>query len=167
MEEDAIDRIRGELAAIDVDVDTGGLAVTGRLLRLGRQIESARDRLLGQFGLSVADFDVLATLRRRAHTGGLKAKDLQASVMITSGGMTKRLDRLQAAGLIERRPDPDDRRGVVITLTSAGRELIDEVLPVLLTAETEAIRAAIGSERDRERLASLLRRLLLAADAVP
>lgn len=164
MERDAIDHIRSQLDQLGIGADTVGLAVTGRLLRLARRVESAREDLLGTFGLSVADFDVLATLRRRAGASGMKPKDLLASVMITSGGMTKRLDRLQVAGLVERHPDPEDRRGVLITLSPAGRDLIDEVLPTLLAAEAETIRAAMGNDRDRERLAGLLRQLLLALD---
>lgn len=164
MEQDIIDRISSQLADLGVEADASGLAVTGRILRLARSVEGARDRLLGEFGLSVADFDVMATLRRRAEPDGLKAKHLQASVMITSGGMTKRLDRLESAGLIERNPDPDDRRGVLITLTAEGRQVIDEALPVLLDAEAKLIQNAIGSPRDRERFAGFLRQLLLDFD---
>lgn len=164
MEPDVIDRIRAQLTSLGIDADTSGLAVTGRLLRLARHVEAARERLLERFGLSVADFDVLATLRRSALPQGLKAKELQASVMITSGGMTKRLDRLEAAGLIERRPDPDDRRGVLITLTKAGRRLIEGALPTLLAAETDMTRGALGTDRERERLADLLRRFLIAIE---
>lgn len=164
MERDAIDHIRGQLEELGIDADTDGLAVTGRLLRLARHIESAREDFLGGFRLSMADFDVLATLRRRAQRGGVKPKDLMTSVMITSGGMTKRLDRLQAAGLVERHPDPEDRRGVLITLSPSGRELIDEVLPALLAAEAETVRDVMGSDRDRERLTGLLRRLLVALE---
>lgn len=167
MSRDAIDNIRDQLGRVGLDVDTDGLAVTGRLMRLARHVEAARDEFLASFGLSVADFDVLATLRRRGQPSGVKPKDLLASVMITSGGMTKRLDRLEVAGLVERHPDPEDRRGVLIRLSPAGRDLIDEALPSLLEVEAETIRAAIGSERDRERLAGLLRRLLAAFDAAP
>lgn len=164
MDQDVIDRIRTQLAGLSIATDTEGLAVTGRLLRLASHVEAAREQLLVQFGLSCADFDVLATLRRRAQPRGIKPKDLQASVMITSGGMTKRLDRLESAGLVERHPDPDDRRGVLITLSTAGRALIDRALPSLLAAEAEMIHQAIGSDRDRDRLAGLLRRLLVALD---
>lgn len=164
MERDMVDVIRAQLATLGVEGDTDGLAVTGRILRLARYVEAARDRLLERFGLSVADFDVMATLRRRAEPDGLKAKHLQASVMISSGGMTKRLDRLQSAGLIERRTDPDDRRGVLIALTAGGRQVIDEALPVLLDAEAAMIRDLIGSARDRERLAGFLRQLLVGME---
>lgn len=164
MERDAIDHIRSQLDQLGIGADTDGLAVTGRLLRLARHVESAREDFLGTFRLSVADFDVLATLRRRAQPDGVKPKDLMASVMITSGGMTKRLDRLEVAGLVERHPDPEDRRGVLIMLSPSGRDLIDEVLPTLLAAEAETVRKAMGSDRDRERLVGLLRRLLVALD---
>lgn len=165
VQRDAVDDIRTQLEELGLAVDTDGLAVTGRLLRLARRVESAREEVLGAFGLSVADFDVLATLRRRATPGGVKAKELQAAVMITSGGMTKRLDRLEGAGLVERHPDPDDRRGVLIRLSTAGERLIAEALPTLLAAEGRMVREAIGSDRDRERLAALLRQLLVSLDA--
>lgn len=164
MEEDIIDRITRDLTDIGVEADTDGLAVTGRILRLAQNIQGARDRLLGEFGLSVADFDVLATLRRRAEPTGLKTKHLQTALMITSGGMTKRLDRLESAGFIQRHPDPQDRRGVLITLTTEGRRTIDKALPFLLNEEAKAIAEAIGNARDRERLAGLLRHLLVGMD---
>lgn len=159
-----IDRIRAELTDVGIEADTGGLSVTGRILRLARSVEAERERLLGRFDLSVADFDVLATLRRRAAPDGVKVKYLQASVMITSGGMTKRLDRLQSAGLVARHPDPDDRRGVLVALTAEGRAVIDEALPALLSAEATMLRDAIGDARDRDRLAGLLRQLLVAME---
>lgn len=164
MEQDIIDRITRDLTDIGVEADTDGLAVTGRILRLARNVEGARDRLLGEFGLSVADFDVLATLRRRAEPTGLKTKHLQTALMITSGGMTKRLDRLESAGFIQRHPDPQDRRGVLITLTTEGRRMIDKALPFLLNEEAKTIAEAIGNARDRERLAGLLRHLLVGMD---
>jgi DNA-binding MarR family transcriptional regulator len=164
VEQDVIDGICAQLADLGIGADADGLVITGRILRLARQIEAAREAQLAEFDLSVGDFDVLATLLRQARPGGIKAKDLQASVVITSGGLTKRLDRLQAAGLLERRDDPQDRRGVLITLSRAGRDLIQEALPTLLAAEAERIRRAIGSDRDRERLAGLLRRLLRSLD---
>ena len=134
--------------------------MTGRLLRLGERLATTRAGLLAGHGLSVGEFDVLATIRRREGQGGSNPRDLQRAVMISSGGMTKRLDRLEAANLLERRPDPDDRRGVRIMLTDDGRELIDRVLPALLDAERTALEDALPRGADRHRLAALLRSLL-------
>jgi DNA-binding MarR family transcriptional regulator len=82
--------------------------------------------------------------------------------MITSGGMTKRLDRLEKAGLVERCPDPTDRRGVLIRITRQGRATIDSTLDTLLDAEREAVVGALPDIADRDRLVGLLRELLLA-----
>lgn len=164
MDRDAIDGIRDEIAALHPELDTRGLAITGRLLRLGARLQEVRNRWLAEFGLSLADFDVLATLRRRGQPGGVNPKDLQALVMITSGGMTKRLDRLEAAGLAERHPDPDDRRAVLITLTPRGTELIDDAVAALMAAEAKLVRSALRTEKDRAQLERLLRGLLLSLD---
>lgn len=163
MDHDAIDDIRVQLAAIYPDLDTSGLAVTGRILQLANRMQDTRDRRLEEFGLSLPDFDILATLRRHANDTGVNPRELQRSVMISSGGMTKRLDRLEHAGLTKRNPDPDDRRGVLVTLTAQGQELIDRALPALLATEREDVESALGTRRDRERLATLLRQLTTRA----
>jgi DNA-binding MarR family transcriptional regulator len=155
---DIVDGLRDRLAELYPDLDTSGLAITGRILRLALAIESARVEHLAPFGLAPGDFDVLATLRRVQGEAGANPGLLLRSVLISSGGLSKRLDRLEAAGLVERRPDPDDRRGTLVRLTGPGTALIDEVLPSLLTAERDRVAEAL-SERQREQLAGLLRRL--------
>lgn len=160
--DDPIDVIREQLKELYPDLDTNGLAVTGRILRLGAVVEGVRNRFLKEYGLTQADFDVLATLRRLCGDRGCNPTELHRSVMITSGGMTKRLDRLEQAALVTRRPDPDDRRGTLIELTTKGFELIDEVLPGLLASETELVLDAVTGKGDVERLQSLLSELLVA-----
>jgi DNA-binding MarR family transcriptional regulator len=137
-------------------------AITGRLLDLARHVTAQREAELQAFDLTVADYDVLATLRRRAGEAGLNPRDVQRAVMVTSGGMTKRLDRLEQAGLIERSPDPTDRRGVLIRLTPQGRSTIDKALDAMLGVERQTLERAITDEADRARLEELLRQLLLA-----
>jgi DNA-binding MarR family transcriptional regulator len=132
------------------------------LLDLARHVTAQREAELQAFDLTVADYDVLATLRRRAGEAGLNPRDVQRAVMVTSGGMTKRLDRLEQAGLIERRPDPTDRRGVLIRLTPQGRSTIDKALDAMLGVERQTLERAITDEADRARLEELLRQLLLA-----
>jgi DNA-binding MarR family transcriptional regulator len=162
--EDRIDGIRSDLARTRPGLDSSGVAITGRLLDLARHVTAHREAQLRAFDLTAADYDVLATLRRRAGTTGLNPRDVQRAVMVTSGGMTKRLDRLEQAGLIERRPDPNDRRGVLVRLTSQGHSTIDQALDAMLDAERSALERALPKQADRARLEDLLRRLLLALE---
>ena len=160
--EDSIDGIRQDLNRVRPGSDTSAVAVTGRLLYLARHFTAQRETELRAFDLTVADFDVLATLRRRAGDTGLNARDVQRAVMVTSGGMTKRLDRLEQAGLIERHADPTDRRGVLIRLSDQGRSKIDETLDAMLDVERRTLEHALPAQADRARLEDLLRQLLLA-----
>lgn len=142
-----------------------GLPLTGRVLRLARYLESEREVVLSHYGLSVADFDVLATIRRRAGDSTLNVRRLQQSMMLSSGGTTKRLDRLEEAGLIERHPDPGDRRGVLIGLSKEGQRVITDALTAITEAENRSVVRAIGSADERERVARGLRKMLVTLEA--
>jgi DNA-binding MarR family transcriptional regulator len=128
------DRIRATLAAIYPDLDTTGFALTGRVFRLARALETRRAEHLAAFDLTVGDFDVLATIHREG-ADGINPRDLLRSVLITSGGLTKRMDCLEALGFIRRHADPGDRRGTLLRLTPAGVDRIDQVIPSLLEME--------------------------------
>ena len=158
---DAIDDVVNDLRAWQPDLEVIGLPITGRVLRLAQYITSARDQRLAEFGLTVADFDVLATLRRRAGSDSVNVRDLQQAMMLSSGGVTKRLDRLEATHLIERHPDPSDRRGVLIKLSQAGLDLIDRAVVAVTDLESGVVSDAIGSERERVQLENSLRRILI------
>lgn len=162
---DAIDSIVEDLGAWDPTVDLTGLRITGRILRLAEHLDAARAEVLRSFDLTTADFDMLATLRRRTTREPLKIRDLQRSLMLSSGGTTKRLDRLEAAGLIERHADPNDRRGTLIALTGAGRALIDRAMPAVLGREADTVSRVIGSARERSTVESSLRKLLVVHEA--
>ncbi|OEC35810.1 DNA-binding transcriptional regulator, MarR family [Pseudomonas cuatrocienegasensis] len=111
------------------DLDGFAMAVIGRLSELTQVL--SRDHLLPFFtahGLQAGEFDLLATLRRAGEPYALMPTALYESAMISSGGMTSRIDRLEKVGLIERRKHPSDRRGVLVALTPAGFELIDGML---------------------------------------
>jgi DNA-binding MarR family transcriptional regulator len=140
------------------DVDATSLHVVGRLLRAAAEINRVREDALRQFGLTVGDFDVLATLRRVSGPAGLNAKHLSRSALITSGAMTTRLDRLERAGLVERRPDPDDRRGVLVRLTSRGQQSAGDAVRAVLSAHDDYLRGL--PDRDRDKLVAALRKLL-------
>lgn len=158
--DDPIDEIRARLAVLHPDLDTSGFAVTGRILRLARVILRLREEHLERYDLNQGDFDVLATVRRTEGNIGVKPRRLLESVLITSGGLTKRLDRLEEADLISRHPDPDDRRGTLVRLTTEGRDAIDNALPTLLEAEHALVDSALDDEADTA--ASMLRQLVLA-----
>lgn len=158
--DEIVEEVREWLPGIAVD----GLPITGRILRLARHLEAGRERELAAFGLTVGDFDLLATMRRRAADESIKVGDLQRSLMLSSGGTTKRLDRLETAGLIDRLPDPDDRRGTLITLSDAGRALINEAVPAITRYESELVTSAVGSPRGRKAVEDGLRQMLVAQE---
>jgi DNA-binding MarR family transcriptional regulator len=122
MEPDAIDKLLAAWKTARPDLDPSPLGVIGRVIvladHLGRSVATA----LAAHDLSLGQFDILATLRRE---GTLSPSQLLESVMLSSGGMTARLDRLVEAGLIHRSADPNDRRGVMIGLTARGKRVID------------------------------------------
>lgn len=141
------------------DLDPSPMELLGRLAESAHVV--ARDRLnplFARFGLQPGEFDVLATLRRSGPPFMLTPTQLYEATMVSSGGMTNRLDRLERTGWIERRPDPDDRRGVRVALTDAGRALIDEAVAAHVANE-HALLAALGEE-ERETLSRLLGKLL-------
>ena len=141
------------------DLDVSPMGVIGRLNEASSLI--ARDRLapvFARFGLQSGEFDVLATLRRSGAPYALTPTELYEATMVTSGAMTARLDRLEKAGLIQRAPHPSDRRGVVVRLTTNGRQLTDEALTAHVANEHEILAGLTGEER--EKLAKLLAKLI-------
>jgi DNA-binding MarR family transcriptional regulator len=158
-ERDGVDLIIEQWHRERPELDHSPIGVVGRISRLAREIEARLERVYGEHGLEPGWHDVLATLRRSGPPYRMRPTDLTDATMLTSSGTTKRLDRLEQAGLIARSPDPRDRRGTLITLTAAGRRLIDEVTEAHLENERNILSAL--SETDRRRLADLLRKLQL------
>ena len=158
-ERDGVDLILEQWRRERPDLDPSPIGVIGRISRLARELEQRLERVYREHGLEPGWHDVLATLRRTGPPYRLRPTEFSSALMLTSSGTTKRLDRLEQAGLIERAPDPDDRRGILITLTDAGRELIDGVTDAHLANEDRLLSAL--SEAERTRLADLLRKLQL------
>ena len=157
---DDVDRIVAQWARERPDLQTEAMAVFGRIYRLAKIMGDRQEKVYGTLGINRGEFDVLATLRRAGAPFQLSPKALSASLMLTTGGMTGRLDRLEGAGLVTRSPDPADRRGLVITLSARGRELVDEAVKAGLDVQREALERL--PEPARRRLSSLLRDLLAA-----
>ncbi|MER6801290.1 MULTISPECIES: MarR family winged helix-turn-helix transcriptional regulator [Streptomyces] len=159
---DPVDAIVEQWAAVRPDLDTAAMEVFGRIYRLSRAMGDRMDKAYAAYGISRGEFDVLATLRRSGEPYTLSPRQLSATLMLTTGGMTGRLDKLERAGLLRRSPDPHDRRGLQVTLTERGLRLADEAVGAGLALQTEAL-SALDGER-AEQLADLLRELLLATE---
>lgn len=123
---DHVAGIQAEWARERPDLDVSPMGIIGRLHRLAGHLTEELVLVYAEHGLTEGDFDVLATLRRAGAPYERSAGVLAEHTMITTGGMTKRLDRLEERGLITRRPSQSDARGRIVALTPAGREVIDE-----------------------------------------
>jgi DNA-binding MarR family transcriptional regulator len=159
---DAVDRITDQWRRERPELDPAPMGVIGRISRIEALLQRELEHVFAEHGLSRADFDVLATLRRSGAAYRLTPGELCRSTMVTTGGMTKRLDRLEASALIRREPDPRDRRGKLIALTDEGLVLVDRAVEAHLQNEERLLAALSGSKR--EQLAALLRDLLMALD---
>ncbi|GHA86164.1 MarR family winged helix-turn-helix transcriptional regulator [Modicisalibacter luteus] len=140
------------------------MALVGRLKVTSRLVQ--RDFLEPFFkkhGLQAGEFDVLATLRRSGAPYALGPTQLYEALLITSGGMTNRLDRLEKAGLIARTPNPDDRRGTLVSLTDQGLEIINRIVPLHVENETQAMAGL--SRNEQETLNRLLGKLIAGLEA--
>jgi DNA-binding MarR family transcriptional regulator len=155
--QDGVDRIIGQWQQERPELDHSPIGVVGRISRLARELEQRLEPVYREHGLEPGWHDVLATLRRTGPPYELRPTDLTGTLMLTSSGTTKRLDRLERAGLVERAPDPQDRRGVLIRLTAKGREVIDATTEAHLANERRLLAAL--SDAEREQLAGLLRKL--------
>jgi DNA-binding MarR family transcriptional regulator len=156
---DGIDAILQQWQRERPDLDTSPIGVIGRISRLAREIELRLEPVYAASGLEPGWYDVLATLRRAGPPYRLRPTDFAASLMLTSSGTTKRLDRLEAAGHITREPDPSDRRGVLITLTPQGRRLVDKAAVTHMANEKRILSGLTPAEQ--RQLAGLLRKLRL------
>jgi DNA-binding MarR family transcriptional regulator len=156
---DGVDLILEQWRRERPDLDHSPIGIVGRVSRLARELEQRLEPVYREHGLEPGWHDVLATLRRSGPPYRLRPTEFTSTLMLTSSGTTKRLDRLEQAGLITRGPDPDDRRGTLITLTAAGRKLIDAVTEAHMENERRLLSAL--TEAEQRRLADLLRKLQL------
>jgi DNA-binding MarR family transcriptional regulator len=145
------------------DLDVEPMQVLSRISRLARHLDIARRGAFADHGLESWEFDVLSALRRQGPPFQLTPGALLRATLVTSGTMTNRIDRLAAADLVRREPDPRDRRGVLVTLTGQGQQRVDAALADLLTRE-RALLAGLNAGK-RRNLADLMRILLAPFDA--
>ncbi len=138
------------------------MEILSRVSRLSRQLDRARKSSFSDYGIESWAFDVLSALRRSGEPYQLSPSTLLQETLVTSGTMTNRIDRLVTAGWVERLPDPDDRRGVLVRLTEAGRATVDSALADLLVKERDILAGLTPA--GRRKLASLLRELSTGFD---
>jgi DNA-binding MarR family transcriptional regulator len=160
---DEVDRIVEAWRRERPDLDVAPLEVLSRVSRLARHLDLARRTAFDRHDLELWEFDVLSALRRTGEPYQLSPGTLVQQTLVTSGTMTNRIDRLAARGLVERRPAPGDRRGVLVRLTPAGLERVDAAMADLLRTERDLL--ADLPEVDRSTLAGLLRVLVAPFDA--
>jgi DNA-binding MarR family transcriptional regulator len=156
---DHVDRIVEQWAAAAPDLDIAHVGVVARIHRLSQQMVGRSEAVLEPAGLTQGEFDVLSALRRGGGESGLTPGSLAAGMLVSSGGMTKRLAALERDGWIVRERSERDARSVRVRLTDTGRERLDALLPRYFAAEAEVLGAL--DDNEREQLAGLLRRLAL------
>lgn len=144
---DHLDLVLAQWARERPDLDVGPMGLIGRVLRLSRHLMREMEATLAGHGLNFASFDVLATLRRAGPPFALSPQDLLGTMMITSGTMTHRVDQLEKAGLVRRRPNPEDRRSVFITLTPAGMGRVDAVLAAHVATQARLVAGLDAGQR--------------------
>ncbi len=160
--QDEVDGLVAAWRAQRPDLDVEPMQVLSRISRLARHLDIARRGAFAEHGLESWEFDVLSALRRQGPPFQLTPGALLRATLVTSGTMTNRIDRLAAASLVRREPDPRDKRGVLVTLTTAGRERVDAALDGLLRRE-RVLLAGLG-DGERHDLADLMRILLAPFD---
>lgn len=160
---DEVDRIVAAWRHERPDLDVSPMEILSRVSRLARQLDLARKTSFTDYGIEGWAFDVLSALRRSGEPYQLSPSALLQETLVTSGTMTNRIDRLVTAGWVERLPDPDDRRGVLVRLTEGGRATVDSALADLLVKEHDLLSRLTPS--GRRKLASLLRELSTGFDS--
>ena len=165
MNTDAVDKILAQWKRERPDLDASPMAVVVRLSRLAQHIDHSIMTELAPLGITPGEFDVMATLRRAGAPFQLNPTALYRALMLSSGAMTNRLDRLEKAGYIKRLRDPQDRRGTLAQLTDKGVRFIDRALDVHL--RNEQLLVADLSVEEREQLTRIFSHWLHSFETLP
>ena len=159
---DEVDRIVEAWSRERPELDFAPLQVFSRVGRLARHLDRARKESFASSHLESWEFDVLSALRRAGAPYQLSPKALLQQTLVSSGTMTNRINRLVQRGLVQRRTDPNDGRGILVVMTALGRDSVDTAISNLVAAESVLLSKLPAA--DRERLAGLLRKLSLDFD---
>lgn len=157
---DVVDQILEELSSEFPGLEVTGLDIVTRVGLLAKRYRALLKSAVGPVGLDVWEFEVLAALRRQGTPYRIYPSELAKLVMLTTGAITNRIDRLEARGLVKREADPRDRRAVRVNLTRKGLELAKQAVQL----RSRMTAGAVGplSDREKQTLANLLRKLMLS-----
>jgi DNA-binding MarR family transcriptional regulator len=159
--QDRIDKLLRQWSAERPELDCSGLDVVARLQDAAKMLRRDEDEALEALGLKMREYDVLSVLRRQGDPYELTATELARETLLSPGAMTNRIDRLEAKGLVKRATDPEDRRGVLVRLSPAGRALVDEAIEARLNIADDQMAGLTPDER--KAISSGLRKLISAA----
>jgi DNA-binding MarR family transcriptional regulator len=162
--QDHVDEILAQWRRERPDLNVDPLGLYGRLFRIVHLSDNALAKGLAPYGLQSGWFDLLAALRRAGAPYELNPTRLMRATLLSSSGMTKRLDRMETAGLIKRRPDPHDRRGTLVRLTRRGKSVIDRAVETHVGNEERLLGALTADER--RTLDGLLKKLSIQLEQV-
>ena len=158
MAQDWTDTLLDRWAAVRSRQDMEPYQVTARISRIGLHVARRQEEVFSRFGLNRGEVGVLGALRFAGPKQQLSPTRLFKGLMLSSAGITSRLDRLEQRGYVTRKPDPDDRRGVLVELTDAGRQVVDQAVNANTGREKELL--ANLTEEEQKALAGLLKKLL-------
>lgn len=157
-----IDDLQEEWSDQRPDLNTEAMGVVLRIQALAKILGDQTAQRLDEHDLQWWQYDVLATLRRQGEPFRMAATELADAVMLTSGAMTNRIDRLEESGLISRMADEEDRRRVLVQLTVKGLKLIENAAEIRFESAADAI--ACLNRQQTSQLSNLLRAVLLAQE---
>jgi DNA-binding MarR family transcriptional regulator len=161
---DEVDRIVEAWQRERPDLNFAPLQVLSRVGRLTHHLDRARRTAFTRSKLESWEFDVLSALRRAGEPYTLSPKQLLQQTLVSSGTMTNRIDRLVESGLVERKADPGDGRGILVVMTLTGLTRVDAAITRLVDAEADMLAAL--SPGDQQKLAALLRKLSMGFDQI-
>lgn len=154
-DQDDVTRFRGQWARELPDLDTGGMDILGRARRIVLKSRPPIEAVFARHGIDAGEFDVLSTLRRSGPPYALRPTELYKGLMISSGGLTARLAKLEKAGLITRPPSPDDARSTLVQLTAAGLSKVEAAFREDMALESRMIQGL--SPQQKAQLTDLLK----------
>ena len=155
---DAVDNLIDQWKAQRPDLQSDVMGIFGRFGRIWNYATRSVEETLGRWGLQMGDFDVLATVRRSGPPFTMAPSQLTHWLMLSPSGITSRLDRLEKAGLVERKPSEEDRRSLLIVLTPKGKKIVDDAVEAHVANQTRMLSSLTAAER--KTLDQILRTLL-------